>query len=255
MSKITIPFDSTKINTISDKIIQKLSHEELLILKSNLDELKNNIKNHMRNENIKAALKDLLPENVLMQMINILDTTNITTPIRMAHFLAQCAHESGDFRHVFENLNYSAQGLLRVFPRYFGTLALAKQYERKPVKIGSRVYANRMGNGDEKSGDGFKFRGRGFIQLTGRNNYVRFSEFVGEDVVENPDLVATKYPLRSALFYFERNNLWHVADNGVDETVIKEMTRRINGGFNGLNDRINKFNRFYNALKDVDFYS
>lgn len=255
MSKIVIPFDSTKINTISDKIIQKLSHEELLILKSNLDELKNNIKIYMRNENIKAALKDVLPENVLTQMLNILHTTNITTPLRMAHFLAQCAHESGDFRHIFENLNYSAQGLLRVFPRHFGTLALAKLYERNPVKIGSRVYANRMGNGDEKSGDGFKFRGRGFIQLTGRNNYVRFSEFVGEDVVENPDLVALKYPLTSALFYFERNNLWQVADRGAGEAVIKEMTKLINGGFNGLNDRMNKFNRYYKALKDVDFYS
>lgn len=253
MAKITIPIKNENMDALSDAIVSKLSPDELNILLNNVSILKKNIKSHMRSEKIKSALDGAIPENVVLSLLSIIDTSSMTTPLRLAHFLSQCAHESGNFRHVFENLNYSAQGLLRVFPRYFGTLAIAKLYERKPVKIGSRVYANRMGNGDENSGDGFRFRGRGFIQLTGRNNYKKFSDYVKEDVVSSPDLVATKYPLTSALYYFDTHNLWAVADGGADENTIKELTRRINGGFNGLSDRINKFNTFHKLLKDIEF--
>ena len=123
----------------------------------------------------------------------------ITNTLRLAHFLSQCGHESGGFKAVRENLNYSAKGLVGIFKKYFSpTLAIA--YERQPEKIANRVYAGRMGNGDEHSGDGYKYRGRGYIQLTGKENYTRFDATVPENIVADPDLVATKYPLASAAF-------------------------------------------------------
>ncbi len=135
--------------------------------------------------------------------------------------------------------NYSADGLIKIFPNYFRSNALALAYARKPEKIANRVYANRMGNGDEASGDGYRYRGRGAIQLTGKSNYIAFSKHIkNEEIVENPSLVAEQYSFDSALFFFERNNLWRIADRGFDEKTITELSKRINGGYNGLADRI-----------------
>ena len=182
------------------------------------------------------------------EVFSIVEKFNITNHLRLAHFLSQCAHESGNFKFLTENLNYSADGLLKIFPKYFKDKATADAYARKPEKIGSRVYANRMGNGDEACGEGYKFRGRGYIQLTGKDNYKQFSEFIGEDVVANPDLVATKYPLTSAAFFFNKNGLWTICDKGDTTDVVTLVTKRVNGGTHGLDDRINKFNTFNTLL-------
>jgi putative chitinase len=184
---------------------------------------------------------------IITEVNSIVTLFNITNSHRLAHFLAQCAHESGNFKFLTENLNYSADGLQKIFGKYFPTRARAEQYARKPDKIGSRVYANRMGNGDEASGEGYKFRGRGYIQLTGKNNYKEFSDFIKEDCVANPDLVATKYPLTSAAFFFNRNDLWRICDKGDSPEVVKAVTVRVNGGTHGLADRQQKFDT-YKAL-------
>ncbi len=160
----------------------------------------------------------------------------------------QCGHESGNFKAVSENLNYSADGLKKIFGKYFPG-NLNESYARKPEKIAARVYASRMGNGDEASGDGFKFRGRGYIQLTGKNNYTNFSKFIGEDCVANPDLVATKYPLASAGFFFDSNKLWAICDRGADDATVTAVTKRVNGGTIGLADRIKHFKEYHNLLK------
>ena len=143
-------------------------------------------------------LKGHIPDAVLAQIPDTAAKFNITNPLRLAHFLAQCGHESGGWRATSENLNYSSKGLMGIFGKYFPTLALAEQYARKPEAIASRVYGGRMGNGAEATKEGFKFRGRGYIQLTGKDNYKAFDGFVSEDILSNPDLVATKYPLMSA---------------------------------------------------------
>lgn len=166
-------------------------------------------------------------------------------PRRAAHFFAQCAHESGGFTRLEENLNYSAQRLVEVFPRYFPTLDIAQHYDRKPQMIASRVYADRMGNGTEASGDGWKYRGRGAIQLTGRNNYSAFSKYANDpDILYAPDVVAEKYPFESALFFFDANSLWKICDEGLDDVVIITLTKRINGGTLGIDDRIKKTRDF-----------
>lgn len=195
-----------------------------------------------------SKLSTAIPSSVILELPSVMDKFNIQTPLRLAHFLAQCGHESGDFKVFNENLNYSAQGLRGVFGKYFPTEALAKQYERQPQKIANRVYANRMGNGDEASGDGYKFRGRGFIQLTGKSNYSSFAKFIGEDVVVNPDLVATKYPLTSAGFFFDTNKLWALCDLGATEEAVTKVTKRVNGGTHGLADRISKFKKYSSLL-------
>lgn len=186
----------------------------------------------------------VIPKSVVDELPTLIDKCHITTPLRMAHFLSQCSHESGGFTALRENLNYSAKGLMTTFKKYFPTEELAKQYERQPEKIGNRVYANRMANGDEASGDGFKFRGRGYIQLTGKENYKAFGTFLGIDLTENPDLVATKYPLLSAGYFFNKNNLWVICDRGEGVETITSLTKRINGGTIGLDDRILKFKKF-----------
>jgi putative chitinase len=193
-------------------------------------------------------LKNKIPDKVLDELPEVVSKFNITTTLRLSHFLSQCSHESGGFKSVVENLNYSSQGLKKTFGKYFPG-NLSESYARKPEKIASRVYGSRMGNGDESTGQGFLFRGRGYIQLTGKNNYKRFSDFIGEDVVANPDLVATKYPLMSAAFFFESNNLWSICDKGSSVEVITTLTKRINGGTNGLKDRILQFNKIYGLLK------
>lgn len=192
-------------------------------------------------------LKGHVPDAVLDQIPDTAAKFNITTNLRLAHFLAQCGHESGGFKAVNENLNYGAKGLLGVFPKYFNATTAA-QFERKPELIASKVYANRMGNGDEASKDGWKFRGRGYIQLTGKSNYTNFTKFIGEDCVANPDLVATKYPLASAAFFFNSNNLWAICDKGADDATVTAVTKRVNGGTIGLADRIKHFKEFYSVL-------
>lgn len=193
-------------------------------------------------------LRGHIPDSVIDQIPDTAAKFNITNVLRLAHFLAQCSHESGGFKAVFENLNYSAAGLKDKFKKYFPDGAY-EEYARQPVKIGCRVYANRNGNGDEASGEGYKFRGRGFIQLTGKNNYTSFAKFVGEDTVANPDLVATKYPLSSAAFYFNNNKLWTICDRGATEVVVTAVTKAVNAGINGLPDRIQNFNKYYDQLK------
>ena len=162
-----------------------------------------------------------------------------------AHFFGQCAHESGNFKVFSENLNYSADGLNKIFKKYFPTVAAAQPYARKPEKIANKVYANRMGNGPESSGDGWKFRGRGPIQLTGKDNYTAFSHAIGRpDVLTNPDIVATELAFESALWFFNKNGLFAIADKGVTDAVIGQITRRVNGGTHGLDDRIKKTKQF-----------
>ncbi len=195
-----------------------------------------------------SKLKGVIPDVVYNQIPDIVSKFNCNNSLRLAHFLAQCGHESGNFKAVSENLNYSEAGLLKTFKKYF-TPELAKQYAKKPEKIASRVYGSRMGNGDETSGEGWKFRGRGYIQLTGKSNYQKFTKFIGEDCVSNPDLVATKYPLASAAFFFNSNKLWAICDKGSSDAVVTQVTERVNGGRNGLDDRLKKFKQFYSLLK------
>lgn len=193
-------------------------------------------------------LKGHIPDGVLVQIPDTAERFNITNTLRLAHFLSQCGHESSGFKAVKENLNYSSDGLIRIFAKYFKN-GLNESYARQPEKIANRVYSNRMGNGDESSGDGYKYRGRGYIQLTGKNNYAEFNKRVDEDILSNPDLVATKYPLASAAFYFDSNNLWKICDKGYSNEVITEVTKRVNGGTIGLSDRIKHFNEYYSLLK------
>lgn len=171
------------------------------------------------------------------------------TPERAAHFFAQTAHETGEYRLFSENLNYSSKGLQAVFGKYFPG-NLEESYARQPEKIANRVYGDRMGNGDEESGDGWKYRGRGALQLTGKNNYKAFSEYLEKpEILDNPDLVTEEYAFESALFFFERNNLWSICDKGINEDSIKKLTRRINGGYNGLEHREKLTKKYYRWLK------
>jgi putative chitinase len=193
-------------------------------------------------------LKGHIPDTVLAQIPDTAAKFNITNNLRLAHFLSQCGHESGGFKAVSENLNYSADGLKKIFGKYFPG-NLNESYAKQPEKIASRVYGNRMGNGDEASKEGYKFRGRGYIQLTGKANYTKFTQFIGEDCVSNPDLVATKYPLASAAFFFDSNKLWAICDRGADDATVTSVTKRVNGGTLGLSDRIKHFKEYYNLLK------
>jgi len=194
-----------------------------------------------------SKLSGIIPAEVITQIPLVMEKFKINTPLRLSHFLAQCLHESGGLKLVNENLNYSAQGLVSTFPKYF-TKELAAIYARNPEKIGSRVYANRMGNGAEPTKEGFKFKGRGYIQLTGKENYRIFSTEIGEDCVANPDLVATKYPLASAAWFFSRNGLNQISDLGATIDVVTKVSKRVNGGKKGLNERIAYFNKVYPLL-------
>lgn len=193
-------------------------------------------------------LKGVIPDSVLVQIPDTAKKFNITTPLRLAHFLSQCAHESGNFSLVKENLNYSADGLKKIFPKYFPG-NLNESYARKPEKIANRVYGSRMGNGNETSGDGYKYSGRGYIQLTGKDNYAAFDKLVDDDILNNPGLVATKYPLMSAAFFFDKNGLWSVCDKGATSNDVIAVTKRVNGGTIGLDDRQSKFTKYYNLIK------
>jgi putative chitinase len=193
-------------------------------------------------------LKGHIPDAVISQIPDAAKKFNITNPLRLAHFLAQCGHESAGFKAIQENLNYSADGLKKIFPKYFPG-NLAEGYAKNPEKIASKVYGSRMGNGDETTKEGFKFRGRGYIQLTGKDNYTKFGEFIGEDTVSNPDLVASKYPLASAAFFFDSNKLWAICDKGADDATVTAVTKRVNGGTIGLPDRIKHFKEYFALLK------
>jgi putative chitinase len=199
----------------------------------------------------KEHLSEMIGKNpYLDQWYNALSTIlpeyEINTPQRIAAFIAQCAHESGNFRFLRENLNYRAESLLRTFPRHFKSLDEAKIYERKPQMIANKVYANRMGNGDETSGDGWRFLGRGLIQLTGKNNYTLFAASIGiDDLEECVEYLQTfEGAIQSACWFWEQNNLNQWADKG----DILTLTKRINGGTIGLEDRVKHYNHALHVL-------
>ena len=195
-----------------------------------------------------TRLKGHIPDSVIAQIPETAAKFGIDTPLRLAHFLAQCGHESGGFRLTKENLNYSAKGLKGIFAKYFKEAGLAEQYERKPEKIANRVYGGRMGNGPESSGDGSKYCGRGYIQLTGKDNYVAFGKSINEDMTANPEKVSTHYPLLSAAWFFTKNGLHKLADGGATDAVVTQITKRVNGGTIGLPDRIKHFKEYYSLL-------
>ncbi len=199
--------------------------------------------------NLKLAnLKGHIPDAVIAMIPDTAAKFGINTPLRLAHFLAQCGHESGGFRATQENLNYSAKGLMGIFKKYFPTEALANAYARQPAKIAAKVYGNRMGNGNEASGEGYKFRGRGYIQLTGKENYTAFGKSIGEDMTANPDKVSGPYALLSAAWFFSKNGLHKIADEGASDQVVTKITKRVNGCTIGLPDRIKHFKEYYKLL-------
>jgi putative chitinase len=199
--------------------------------------------------NLKLSnLKGHIPDAVIAMIPDTAAKFGINTPLRLAHFLAQCGHESGGFRATQENLNYSAKGLMGIFKKYFPTEALANAYARQPAKIAARVYGGRMGNGAEATGEGYKFRGRGYIQLTGKENYTAFGKSIGEDILSNPDKVAGPYALLSAAWFFSKNGLHRMADEGASDAVVTKITKRVNGGTIGLPDRIKHFKEYYKLL-------
>jgi len=193
-------------------------------------------------------LKGHIPDAVISMIPAVAQKFQIDSALRLAHFLAQCGHESGGFRLTKENLNYSAKGLNGIFKKYFPTLESALPYERKPEKIANKVYGGRMGNGPESTGDGAKFCGRGYIQLTGKDNYTAFGKSIGEDVCANPQVVAEKYALLSAAWFFNKNGLHKMADGGSTDAVVTSITKRVNGGTIGLIDRIKHFKEYYHLL-------
>ena len=193
-------------------------------------------------------LKGHIPDEVIAQIPGVQEKFAIDSALRLAHFLAQTGHESGGFKFKSENLNYSAEILRKVFPKYFPDIVIAKQYERKPEAIASKVYGGRMGNGPEATKEGFKFKGRGYIQLTGKDNYKAFDATVDDDILANPDLVATKYPLLSAAWFWNSRKLNAIADQGATDEVVTKITKLVNGGTIGLADRIKHFKEYHNLL-------
>lgn len=193
-------------------------------------------------------LKKHIPDSAIAQIPSIQEKFNINTGLRLAHFLSQCSHESGKFTIVKEDLNYSAERLQVIFKKYF-TSESAVEYAHKPEKIANIVYANRMGNGNQSSGDGFKYSGKGYIQLTGKDNYTAFDKFVSEDILANPELISTTYPLLSAAWFWSKNGLNEIADGGASDDIVTKLTNRINGGTIGLDSRIKEFKNFYSLLK------
>lgn len=190
-------------------------------------------------------LKGHIPDVVISQIPEVVEKFKINTPLRLAHFLSQCGHESGGFKVFQENLNYSADGLKKIFPKYFPG-NLSESYARNPEKIASKVYGSRMGNGDETTKEGYKFRGRGGIQLTGKENYIAFGKAINEDLVSNPDLVATKYPILSASWFFTR--CLPKCDGGSSRSVVESVTKCVNGGLIGIEDRYKHFVEYFKLL-------
>jgi putative chitinase len=194
----------------------------------------------------KEQLKELHIDPVWEAALNTtFDRFDISTPFRQAAFIGQAAHESGNFKMLVENLNYRAETLMKVWPKRFPTLEFAKQYERDPKKIANSVYANRMGNRDEASGDGFRFRGRGLFQTTGHAGYYHAGQALGEDFVMQPDLVATpQYAALTAGFFWSTHKLNQYADS----RDYKMMTKKINGAYIGLEDRMKHINHALTVL-------
>lgn len=201
----------------------------------------------MNVDNLSAAL----PASVVAELKEILKTRQISK-VQLCAFLANCKHESGNFKAVEENLNYSATGLAKTFPKRYSAggvpNALANSLHRKPEKIANNLYSNRMGNGTEASGEGWKYRGRGYIQLTGKSNYMLFDATVVDNITENPDLVATKYPLTSAMWFFDANKLWVLAAQSENINSFKSLVKRINGGYNGMAEREQNFKKFMSMI-------
>lgn len=200
----------------------------------------------IRDWQAKHGLKDdgIIGKNTLIAMHNVLCIPSLEAT---CHFVGNTYHETGGYTVFEENLNYSAEGLVKTWPSRF-TLQSAKEYARKPEKIANKVYSNRMGNGDEASGDGWKFRGRGSLQTTGKNNYKLFGEYLRVDLLSNPDLVSTTYQLESAIFYFESNKLWNMCSTITDES-IKKVRRAVNGGQIGIDSVMKLVYKYKNILK------
>jgi putative chitinase len=191
-------------------------------------------------------LSGIVPAHILEKVPGI---KQINGPLRLCHFLSQCDHESGHFSVTHENLNYRESALRDKLSKYFNA-EQAVEYRHKPDRIANRIYANRMGNSDEASGDGWKYRGRGYIQLTGRDNYASFGRYAGLGLLDNPQLVSTRYPLESAAWFFTMNSLWKICDEGHDFETIKKLTKRINGGLNGIDDRERLFYKYWRAINE-----
>lgn len=198
----------------------------------------------------KKHLEQILPNTSYLEewyaaLSKLLPDYDIATPERVAAFMAQCAHESGGFKTLKENLNYKAESLCKVFPKYFPNVELASQYAHQQEKIANKVYGNRMGNGDEASGDGYRYCGRGLIQLTGKDNYTAFAESIETPVEELPEYLSTfEGAVQSACWFWETNNLNQYADSG----DILTMTKRINGGTIGLEDRKKHYDHALHVL-------
>ena len=192
-------------------------------------------------------LQGHIPDNIYNKLQEVADKYEINTVSRMSNFLGQCDHESDGFRQFTENLNYSSAAILQTFPTHFNGDEDAKNYNRNPEKIANRVYRNRMGNGDEASGDGWRHRGRGCIQITGKSNQQAFFESIGLPVDSDPELIATTYPLGSAAWFWDSKNLNKVVDLGGD-AVVTNVTKIINGGTNGLSDRIRATAKYKSLL-------
>lgn len=193
-------------------------------------------------------LKGVIPQKVLDELPSVIEKFSINTPLRLAHFLAQCHHESNGFTVAVENLNYSQSGLKKVFGKYF-TDALLVTYARKPEKIANRVYANRMGNGSELSGDGWRHRGEGFLQITGKKNQQSFFKSIGLPIDTNPMLIGTKYPLSSAAWFFDNRQICNYCDRGAKDMDVEAVTKMVNGGLNGFEDRLAKFKKYWALLR------
>lgn len=195
-----------------------------------------------------TKLKGKVPAGVLAALPRVVEAFQINSDLRLAHFLAQCGHESAGFTATSESLNYSADALKKTFAKYFPD-DLANRYARQPAKVGARVYANRMGNGDEASGEGYVYRGRGYLQITGKANYARLAKGLAIDLLTSPDLVASEFPLLSAAWFWNSRNLNQLADHGAGNDAVTAITKIINGGKNGLADRIVRFNKLLAAIR------
>lgn len=231
----TKPVSEEKIIEKQEKVVEKQKNEpKILFSKQELYKINSNI-GKPDCDYYYDALQKVLPEY------------KIDTPLRICHFLAQILHESGHLKYKSENLNYSAESLLKVFPKYFKTKEIAQQYARKPEKIANKVYANRMGNGDEASGDGWNYRGRGLIELTGRSNYKICSQDLNIDFVKNPDwiIINAENCIRTACWFWNKHKLNELADK--DDIVT--ITKRINGGLTNISDRCKILNLAKNVIK------
>lgn len=186
-------------------------------------------------------------DKAILTLKNCIWKYKITNPLCLAHFLSQVVYESDKFRIVEENLKYSAKRLVEVFPKYFDAQT-SINYQFKPQLIANKVYSKRMGNGSVSSNEGYLYRGRGYIQITGKNNYMNFGKFIGANLKDYPDLVATDYPLDSAYWFFQINNLWKLCILGSDENAVKLVTLQVNGGTNGIDERQKLFKLYWNAL-------